>query len=233
MEKIPDNNRKYLSDLKEETGMSWADLSAATKLPDSTIRKIFSGETADPRLETISLIVSAMGGSIDTMLSGKSAKEKTPHWGIPHKETSDGFDEVRSAYEKRLAEMQESYERYIESLKKDKSVLFAIACVLTAFLVLFLINGPYARLRRLDTLLIFGSRMREHGEFSRHGNIGTRTQKGRDGTQVRGRRNTETEGTRHKKAGTGTGAKLRRCSSRGNTARRQIRERRGGFDSII
>ena len=68
--------------------------------------------------------------------------------------------------------------------------------------------------------------MREHGEFSRHGNIGTRTQKGRDGTQVRGRRNTETEGTRHKKAGTGTGAKLRRCSSRGNTARRQIRERR-------
>ena len=101
MEKIPDNNRKYLSDLKEETGMSWADLSAATKLPDSTIRKIFSGETADPRLETISLIVSAMGGSIDTMLSGKSAKEKTPHRGIPHKETSDGFDEVRSAYEKK------------------------------------------------------------------------------------------------------------------------------------
>lgn len=139
MEKIPDNNRKYLSDLKEETGMSWADLSAATKLPDSTIRKIFSGETADPRLETISLIVSAMGGSIDTMLSGKSAKEKTPHRGIPHEETSDGFDEVRSVYEKRLAEMQESYERYIESLKKDKSVLFAIACVLTAFLVLFLV----------------------------------------------------------------------------------------------
>ena len=30
---------------------------------------------ADPRLETISLIVSAMGGSIDTMLSGKSAKK--------------------------------------------------------------------------------------------------------------------------------------------------------------
>ena len=132
MEKIPDNNRKYLSDLKEETGMSWADLSAATKLPDSTIRKIFSGET-------ISLIVSAMGGSIDTMLSGKSAKKKTPHGGIPNEETSDGFDEVRSAYEKRLAEMQESYERYIESLKKDKSVLFAIACVLTAFLVLFLV----------------------------------------------------------------------------------------------
>lgn len=140
MEKTPDNNRKYLSDLKEETGMSWADLSAATKLPDSTIRKIFSGETADPRLETISLIVSAMGGSIDTMLSGKSAKEETPHEVTPPaEETSDGFDEVRSAYEKRLAEMQESYEKYIESLKKDKSVLFTIACVLTAFLVLFLI----------------------------------------------------------------------------------------------
>ena len=81
-----------------------------------------------------------LGGSIDTMLSGKSAKEETPHEVTPPaEETSDGFDEVRSAYEKRLAEMQESYEKYIESLKKDKSVLFTIACVLTAFLVLFLI----------------------------------------------------------------------------------------------
>ena len=139
MEKTPDNNRKYLSDLKEETGMSWADLSAATKLPDSTIRKIFSGETADPRLETISLIVSAMGGSIDTMLSGKSGKEETPHGETPHEEMPDGFNEVRNAYKKRLAEMQESYEKYIESLKKDKSMLFTIACILTAFLVLFLI----------------------------------------------------------------------------------------------
>lgn len=134
MEKTPDNNRKYLAELKEETGMSWADLSAATKLPDSTIRKIFSGETADPRLETISLIVSAMGGSIDTMLSGRSGKEDAPH-----EEASDGFDEVRRAYEKRLEAMQESYERYIESLKKDKSMLFTVSCILAAFLVLFLI----------------------------------------------------------------------------------------------
>ena len=67
MERPPDAIQKYLSAMKERTGMSWADLSAATRLPDSTIRKIFSGETADPRLETISLIVSALGGSLDTM----------------------------------------------------------------------------------------------------------------------------------------------------------------------
>ena len=72
MERPPDAIQKYLSAMKERTGMSWADLSAATRLPDSTIRKIFSGETADPRLETISLIVSAMGGSLGDISPGAS-----------------------------------------------------------------------------------------------------------------------------------------------------------------
>ena len=113
-----------------------------------------------------------------------------------------------------------AFEKIFQAVGRMNETMFALLCGCISNII-------------LDPLLIFGSRMREHGEFSRHGNIGTRTQKGRDGTQVRGRRNTETEGTRHKKACTGTGAKLRRCSSRGNTARRRIRERRGGFDSII
>ena len=83
MERPPDAIQKYLSAMKERTGMSWADLSAAARLPDSTIRKIFSGETADPRLETISLIVSAMGGSLDTMLEGAPAPERLPAWAAP------------------------------------------------------------------------------------------------------------------------------------------------------
>lgn len=44
-------------------------------LPDTTIRKIFSGETADPRFETVVRLVSAMGGSLDDIL-GKKGRGK-------------------------------------------------------------------------------------------------------------------------------------------------------------
>lgn len=78
MQNTFETSRKYLLTLKERSGMSWAELSAATQLPDSTIRKIFSGDTSDPRLETISLIVTAMGGSLDDMLTGQPLQDSKP-----------------------------------------------------------------------------------------------------------------------------------------------------------
>ena len=127
--------RKYLATCKEHTGMSWSDLSAITKLPDSTIRKIFSGETADPRLETISLIVSAMGGSLDAMLSGTIDEDP------PKEEDSElsALILLRESYEKRIATLQNSSEQFMQSLKKDKMRLFTIVCILAAFLVVFLV----------------------------------------------------------------------------------------------
>lgn len=132
MERPPDAIQKYLSAMKERTGMSWADLSAATRLPDSTIRKIFSGETADPRLETISLIVSAMGGSLDTMLEGAPEPETPPA-------ALSDFSALQESCEKRLEEVRRSAERYVNSLKRDKYVLFIICCILAGLLVMFLI----------------------------------------------------------------------------------------------
>lgn len=115
--------------------MSWSDLSAITKLPDSTIRKVFSGETADPRLETISLIVSAMGGSLDAMLSGTIDEDP------PKEEDSElsALILLRESYEKRIAALQNSSEQFMQSLKKDKMRLFTIVCILAAFLVVFLV----------------------------------------------------------------------------------------------
>lgn len=130
MVETPDTIRKYLTALKERTGLSWADLSAATKLPDSTIRKIFSGETADPRLETISLIVSAMGGSLDAMLRGQTETESA--------ETAV-LSMMRESYENRIADMKRTFDQYTQSMRKDKILLFITACGLTAFLIVFLV----------------------------------------------------------------------------------------------
>ena len=57
--------KEYLKYLKTNGNFSWHDISNASGLPEATIRKIFSGETADPRFETVVRLVSAMGGSLD------------------------------------------------------------------------------------------------------------------------------------------------------------------------
>ena len=140
MQNTFETSRKYLLALKERSGMSWAELSAATQLPDSTIRKIFSGDTSDPRLETISLIVTAMGGSLDDMLTGQPLQDSKPPDDESSVDASDSQSEaaLRRAYERRLFEIKMSSERYIRSLKRDKLLLFIISCTLTAILLLFL-----------------------------------------------------------------------------------------------
>ena len=64
--------------MKANVNLSWQDISDASGLPEATIRKIFSGETADPRFETVVRLVSAMGASLDKMndINKKESMEK-------------------------------------------------------------------------------------------------------------------------------------------------------------
>ena len=144
MENTPEKICAYLAALKNETKMSWAELSQKTGLPDSTIRKIFSGSTLDPRLETISLIVFAMNGSLDDMLSGNQAdtqKHKAPANAKEAEEAEKlrvlGTEHMQKSYEKRLDEKEAFLQQYIASLKRDKMILFTLACILTTILIVF------------------------------------------------------------------------------------------------
>lgn len=130
MEEASDAMQRYLTALREHSGLSWADLSAATGLPDSTIRKIFSGETADPRLETISLIVTAMGGSLDVMKNGGVQMQT--------ESATDTMDAMRADYEKRIADIKASAAEYAKSLQRDKRILSIVAAVLVLMLIAFL-----------------------------------------------------------------------------------------------
>lgn len=135
MEEASDAMQRYLTALRERSGLSWADLSAATGLPDSTIRKIFSGETADPRLETISLIVTAMGGSLDAMKNGGVQLQTENTDAIS---TADTMDALRADYEKRIADIKASAAEYEKSLRRDKRILSIVAGVLVLMLIAFL-----------------------------------------------------------------------------------------------
>lgn len=120
--------KDYLNALKSKGNFSWSDLANLSGLPDATIRKVFSGETADPRLETVVKLVTAMGGSMDELV-GKEKKTEAE---------MNAIMSVKEIYEARIADIKASAGEHMESLKRDKRFLALAVCVLGAMLILFL-----------------------------------------------------------------------------------------------
>lgn len=58
-----------LKDLKKRTGMSIKTISEKTNLPERTVNRIFAGETDHPRVDTLHLIVSALGGNLNEIFA--------------------------------------------------------------------------------------------------------------------------------------------------------------------
>ena len=129
-----DNVREYLTELKNKSGMSWTALEKATGMSESAIRKIFSGETADPRFNTVQSLVSAMGGSMEGF---NGEKEPAP--------------EPEDIHEQRLEELRRNSEAQIKSLRRDKTILAfttgALLLIIIALLVLDLAFGTKGWIR--------------------------------------------------------------------------------------
>lgn len=62
-----------LKELKRSKGMTARQIADVTKIPESTIKRIFAGETSDPYVSTIHRIVIALGGSLDHILADTNA----------------------------------------------------------------------------------------------------------------------------------------------------------------
>ncbi len=62
-----------LKELKKSKGMTTKQIADATKIPESTIKRIFSGDTTDPYVTTIHRIVITLGGSLDHILADTTA----------------------------------------------------------------------------------------------------------------------------------------------------------------
>ena len=123
--------KEYLKYLKTNGGFSWHDISAASGLPEATIRKIFSGETADPRFETVVRLVSAMGGSLDKI----NAIEKVENVEITEDSQIKALKALKEVYEERIKDIKQSSLEHIQSLKRDKKILIIEVCVLSVLLI--------------------------------------------------------------------------------------------------
>lgn len=123
--------KEYLKTLKASENYSWQDISRASGLPEPTIRKIFSGETEDPRFETVVRLVSAMGGSLNklTEINKDAELEKT------EESQMKALIAVKEVYEARIKDIKESAAEHISSLKRDKKILRILAFVLGGLLI--------------------------------------------------------------------------------------------------
>ncbi len=62
-----------LKELKKRSGKTAKQISDETKIPESTIKRIFGGDTDDPYVSTIHRIVICLGGSLDHVLADTNA----------------------------------------------------------------------------------------------------------------------------------------------------------------
>ena len=121
--------REYLTTLKNAGNYSWSDIANLSGIPEATVRKVFSGETADPRFETIAKLVIAMGGNMDDAIDNKKKKEI---------EISSTIS-LKESYELRL----EDTKGYINSLKRDKKMLAICLLSLVGVVLVFLFTDIF------------------------------------------------------------------------------------------
>ena len=123
--------KEYLKYLKTNGGFSWNDISAASGLPEATIRKIFTGETADPRFETVVRLVSAMGGSLEKI----NAIEKVENMEITEDSQIKALKALKEVYEERIKDIKQSSLEHIQSLKRANKILIVVVCFLSVLFI--------------------------------------------------------------------------------------------------
>jgi predicted transcriptional regulator len=131
----------YLNTLKNKGNFTVETIAKLSGVPEATVRNIFSGKTEDPRFETVSSIVIAMGGSLDAIYSAVKTEDVEANAVITIKETfNQRIADLKEHYEHRLAEKDKHYERllaeaekHIETIKLDKR-WFRIGFVVSIFI---------------------------------------------------------------------------------------------------
>lgn len=83
-----------LKELKKAKGMTSRQIAEVTKIPESTIKRIFAGDTTDPYISTVHRIVIALGGSLDHILADTNAVLATESL-VEVKENADAIEAER------------------------------------------------------------------------------------------------------------------------------------------
>lgn len=102
-----------LKELKKQSGMSAKQIAEKTNLPERTVSRIFSGDTANPLTDTLRRIVAVLGGSLDDLF----AESKTVI-------ANTDLIALQAEYDKLLAELATLQDENVSL--KDKNVALEV-----------------------------------------------------------------------------------------------------------
>ncbi|MEE1048212.1 MAG: hypothetical protein U0M60_12415 [Clostridia bacterium] len=140
---------EYLETLKNKGNFTFATISNLSGVPEATVKNIFTGKTEDPRFETVSLIIKAMGGSLDAVYSVAKKDDVESNAVIAIKEGyEERIKEINEHHRQRIEDMKEHYEQRIEEINEhiatiqlDKRWFRIATCICaTALVVLFVVE---------------------------------------------------------------------------------------------
>lgn len=124
-----------LNDLKNKVKISCAEWSKLSTVPEATIRKILSGETPDPRFDTIMKLVTSVGGSMEDIIGAKKESEIENKAVLVLKDTYEARIEALNERIEALRERNEDTKKYAESLHRDKNILAIVVAALMLVIV--------------------------------------------------------------------------------------------------
>lgn len=143
---------KYLSSLKEKTGLTYEAIAEKSKRSESSVKNLCLGKSDDPRIDTVAPVVYALGGSMDEMLNPGKSKDEIKEVSVAQlremyefqiatlKETSEiHINNIRAHYEQHHEDLRENYENrltdkieLINTLEREclSSKIFSWICIL-------------------------------------------------------------------------------------------------------
>lgn len=127
-----------LKALKSKSGISAAQIAEKSKIPESTITRIFSGKTANPTITTVMAITKAMGGTaadvFDDTVRIDVVTEAPQVVNAPQEvKTQPVADSVSTK------ELLELYKDTIKTKNKWIKTLFITSCILIGVILFVLI----------------------------------------------------------------------------------------------
>lgn len=117
---------KKIEQFRKEKGITQKELSLLSGVPLGTLTKIITGETSDPKLETIKAITRALGCTLDELGDEITDSDYDKASPVGNVSASDGFirihDGVISKYDKLSEEHKKIIDNNIEYLlyQQDK-----------------------------------------------------------------------------------------------------------------
>lgn len=136
----------YLNTLKTQGNFTFETISKLSGIPEATVKNIFSGKTENPGFETVSALVTSMGGSLDAIYSKAKQEDVEANSVITIKESYEHrLKEMKEQYEYRIADLKDHYEKrladkreHIETIMLDKkwfrlASVFSVAAIIGIF----------------------------------------------------------------------------------------------------